>query len=98
MAAESLRMLNSLLLAFRLFVLVFSGHRQIALENIALRHQLLSSHVRKSDHDCAIEIDYFGLRSRDSGRTGDLLSSAIFIHGSQQSSMLSCMNPSPSCR
>lgn len=33
-------MLNSLLLAFRFLVLVFSGHRQVALENIALRHQL----------------------------------------------------------
>src|SRR6516225_4366355 len=40
MAAESLRMLNSLLLTFRFVVLVFSGHRQVALENIALRHQL----------------------------------------------------------
>src|SRR5215471_6532264 len=33
-------MLNSFLLAFRFLVLVFSGHRQVALENIALRHQL----------------------------------------------------------
>src|SRR5215468_9650409 len=40
MAAQSLRMLNALLLTFRLLVLVFSGHRQVALENIALRHQL----------------------------------------------------------
>src|SRR5215813_14966772 len=40
MAAESLRMLNSLLLAIRFLVLVFSGHRHVALENIALRHQL----------------------------------------------------------
>src|SRR5215471_5324124 len=40
MAAQSLRMLNSFLLAFQFLVLVFSGHRQVALENIALRHQL----------------------------------------------------------
>src|SRR5215469_13947901 len=40
MAAESLRMLNSFLLLFRFLVLVFSGHRHVALENIALRHQL----------------------------------------------------------
>src|SRR5215831_13069354 len=40
MAAQSWRMLNSFLLAFRFLVLVFSGHRQVALENIALRHQL----------------------------------------------------------
>jgi hypothetical protein len=32
-------MLNSFLLAFRFLVLAFSGHRQVALENIAL-HQL----------------------------------------------------------
>src|SRR5215472_7171815 len=40
MAAQSLRMLNSLLLTIRFLVLVFSGHRRVALENIALRHQL----------------------------------------------------------
>src|SRR5215831_10434166 len=40
MAAESFRMLNAVLLTFRFLVLVFSGHRQVALENIALRHQL----------------------------------------------------------
>src|SRR5215831_7157107 len=33
-------MLNSLLLAIRFLVLLFSGHKQVALENIALRHQL----------------------------------------------------------
>src|SRR5215470_9647403 len=33
-------MVNALLRAVRLLVLVFSGHRQVALENIALRHQL----------------------------------------------------------
>jgi hypothetical protein len=34
-------MLNSLSLAIRfLCILVFSGHKQVALENIALRHQL----------------------------------------------------------
>ena len=33
-------MLNSLLLAIRFLILVFSGHKQVALENIALRHQL----------------------------------------------------------
>ena len=33
-------MLNSFLLAIRLLILVFSGHKQVALENIALRHQL----------------------------------------------------------
>src|SRR5215471_12247576 len=33
-------MLNSLLLAIRFLSLVFSGHKQVALENIALRHQL----------------------------------------------------------
>src|SRR6516164_2879960 len=33
-------MMNSLLLAIRFLILVFSGHKQVALENIALRHQL----------------------------------------------------------
>src|SRR5499433_1516298 len=33
-------MLNSLLLAVRFLILVFTGHKQVALENIALRHQL----------------------------------------------------------
>jgi hypothetical protein len=33
-------MLNSFLLAIRFLILVFSGHKQVALENIALRHQL----------------------------------------------------------
>ena len=33
-------MLNSFVLAIRFLILVFSGHRQVALENIALRHQL----------------------------------------------------------
>ena len=32
--------MNSLLLAIRFLILVFSGHKQVALENIALRHQL----------------------------------------------------------
>ena len=39
-------MLNSFLLAIRFLALVFSGHQQIALENVALRHQL-SVYVRK---------------------------------------------------
>ena len=39
-------MLNSFLLAIRFLVLVFSGHKQVALENIALRHQL-SVYVRE---------------------------------------------------
>jgi hypothetical protein len=33
-------MLNSLLLAIRFLILVLSDHKQVALENIALRHQL----------------------------------------------------------
>ena len=33
-------MLNSFLLAVRFLILVFGGHKQVALENIALRHQL----------------------------------------------------------
>src|SRR6516162_6773629 len=33
-------MLNSLFLAIRFLILIFSGHKQVALENIALRHQL----------------------------------------------------------
>ena len=33
-------MLNLLLLAIRFLILVFSGHKQVALENVALRHQL----------------------------------------------------------
>ena len=33
-------MLNSFLLAIRFLVLLFSGHKQVALENIALSHQL----------------------------------------------------------
>jgi len=32
--------LNSLLLAIRFLILVFGGHKQVALENVALRHQL----------------------------------------------------------
>jgi CheY-like chemotaxis protein len=38
-------MLNSLLLAIRFLFLVFSGHKQVALENIALRHQLARLHA-----------------------------------------------------
>ena len=33
-------MLNSFLLAIRFLILLFSGHKQVALENLALRHQL----------------------------------------------------------
>src|SRR5215471_6584099 len=33
-------MLNSFLLAVRFLTLIFIGHKQVALENIALRHQL----------------------------------------------------------
>src|SRR5262245_38160651 len=33
-------MLKSLLLAIRFLILVFSGHKQVAFENVALRHQL----------------------------------------------------------
>jgi hypothetical protein len=33
-------MLNSLFLAIRFLILIFSGHKHVALENIALRHQL----------------------------------------------------------
>src|SRR6516165_12464885 len=33
-------MLNSFLLAIRFLILVLSDHKQVALENIALRHQL----------------------------------------------------------
>ena len=33
-------MLNSFLLTIRFLILVFSGHKQVALENVALRHQL----------------------------------------------------------
>src|SRR5215831_18500548 len=33
-------MLSSLLLAIRFLILVFNGHKQVALENVALRHQL----------------------------------------------------------
>jgi hypothetical protein len=33
-------MLNSVFLAVRFLILVFSGHKQFALENVALRHQL----------------------------------------------------------
>src|SRR5499427_3456004 len=40
MAAQSCRMVNLFLLAIRFLILVFSGHKQVALENIALRHQL----------------------------------------------------------
>ena len=68
-------MLNSFLLAFRFLVLVFSGHRQVALENIALRHQLAVFTRQKKRP---------GLRDRRStildyapetlGRIGDLLS------------------------
>src|SRR5262245_50306575 len=40
MAAQPLRMLNAFLLAFRFLVLMSSGHKTMALENAALRHQL----------------------------------------------------------
>jgi hypothetical protein len=40
MAQSHSGMLRSLLLAIRFLILVFTGHKQIALENIALRHQL----------------------------------------------------------
>jgi hypothetical protein len=40
MAAQSVPMLNSFLLAIRFLILVLSGHKQVALENLALRHQL----------------------------------------------------------
>ena len=33
-------MLYSLLLTIRFFILILSGHKQVALENVALRHQL----------------------------------------------------------
>jgi hypothetical protein len=33
-------LLASILCAFRLFFLVFGGHREVALENLALRQQL----------------------------------------------------------
>src|SRR5215470_3328347 len=33
-------MLNSFLLTVRFLILIFTGHKQVALENIALRHQL----------------------------------------------------------
>ena len=33
-------MLNSLLLTIRFFILVLSGHKHVALESVALRHQL----------------------------------------------------------
>jgi hypothetical protein len=52
-------MLNSLLLAIRFLILVFGGHKQVAFENIALRHQLAVFRREKSDHDCAIGIDSF---------------------------------------
>src|SRR5262252_5819817 len=39
-------MLNSLLLAIRFLGLLFIGHKQVALENIALRHQL-SVYIRE---------------------------------------------------
>src|SRR5262245_24759898 len=39
-------MLNSILVAIRFLVLVFSGHKQVAPENIALRHQL-SVYIRE---------------------------------------------------
>jgi hypothetical protein len=35
-----LRHVELILLAIRFLILVFSGHKQVALENIALRHQL----------------------------------------------------------
>jgi hypothetical protein len=64
-------MFNSLLLAIRFLILVFSSHKQVALENIALRQQLAVFTREKSDLDCAIETDYFGLLSRNSGRIGE---------------------------
>ena len=33
-------MLNSLVLAIRFLILVLSDHKQVALENVALRHQV----------------------------------------------------------
>jgi len=73
-------MSNSLLLAIGFLILVFNGHKTARLGEAA-RFVISwpSSRVRKSDHDCAIEIDFFGLRSRDSGRIGDLLSHSFSL-------------------
>ena len=54
-------MLNSLLLAIRFLILVLIDHKRVTLENIALRHQLAVFTREKKRHECAIEIDYFGL-------------------------------------
>jgi putative transposase len=40
MAAQYRRMLNLIGVALRFLILMFGGHKQVALENAALRHQL----------------------------------------------------------
>jgi hypothetical protein len=40
-------MLNSLLLAIRFLILIFSGHKQVALENVALRHLWLLNNLHR---------------------------------------------------
>jgi hypothetical protein len=60
MDALSLPHVELTFLAIRFLILIFSGHKHVALENLVTSWP--SSHVRKSDHDCAIEIDGFGSR------------------------------------
>jgi len=56
-------MLNLFLLMIRFLILLFSGHKHVALENVALRHQLaVFTREKKRPRFCAIEIDFFGSR------------------------------------
>jgi hypothetical protein len=41
MSAHLTLMLNAILIGIRFVILVFSGHKQVALENAALRQQVL---------------------------------------------------------
>src|SRR4030095_8566933 len=49
-------MLDSFLLAIRFLTLVLSGHKQVALENVALRHQLAVL-TRENKRPCLRERD-----------------------------------------
>jgi len=50
--------LNAIPLAVRFVILVFSGHKQVALENAALRRQLPAEARCEAARNCVLETDY----------------------------------------
>ena len=58
----ALNLVELIFATIRFLILAFSGHKQVALENIALRHQLAVFTREKKRPRFPIEIDYFGLR------------------------------------